>query len=240
MSKLGFADIAEFLKSALWLRFRSSTTFIKFGLVGASGVIVNLGAFSLLLLLGINKYIASPIAIELSIIWNFFLNNYWTFRWRKTRDGLQAKGLKFNAVSFASLGVSYGTFVALSMVFPKVSPYWHQLAGIVPAALINYFLNSYWTFRHRPRPQQGMSCNSATAQAVVRSRPGAAGRAPTARRRGLSSLDTAVVRLRRPRQRRFVRRVGLEGATGPAQQSGRGCPAGYNLTSSGCRIMVIT
>ena len=54
------------LRSALWLRFRSSTTFIKFGVVGASGVIVNLGAFWLLMSLGLNKYLASPIAIEVA------------------------------------------------------------------------------------------------------------------------------------------------------------------------------
>ncbi|MDJ0738253.1 MAG: glycosyltransferase family 2 protein [Gammaproteobacteria bacterium] len=150
-SKLGVSDIVEFLQSALWLRFRSSATFIKFALVGASGVVVNLGAFALLLGLGVNKFIASPIAIELSIIWNFLFNNYWTFRWRKSRDRTRIKGLKFNAVSFASLAVSYVTFVALSLAFPDVAPHWHQLAGIVPAALINYFLNSYWTFRHDPQ-----------------------------------------------------------------------------------------
>lgn len=148
-SKLGLSDIIEFLKSAAWLRFRSSTTFIKFGLVGASGVLVNLGAFALLLHAGLDKYFASPVAIELSIIWNFLLNNYWTFRWRETGDRVRIRGLKFNAVSFLTLGVSYGTFVSLSIAFPAVSPYWHQLAGIVPAALLNYFLNSYWTFRDR-------------------------------------------------------------------------------------------
>jgi dolichol-phosphate mannosyltransferase len=45
-SKLGVSDILEFMKSAAWLRFRSSTTFIKFGIVGTSGVLVNLGSRS--------------------------------------------------------------------------------------------------------------------------------------------------------------------------------------------------
>lgn len=149
-SKLGPVDIAEFLKCALWLRFRSSTTFLKFSIVGASGVLVNLGFFALFLLAGMNKYLASPIAIEVSIVWNFFLNNYWTFRWRKSADRIRLRGLKFNAVSLLALGVSYATFVLMSVAFPGVSPYLSQLAGIVPAALLNYVLNSYWTFRHRP------------------------------------------------------------------------------------------
>jgi len=28
-----------------------------------------------------------------------------------------------------------------------VPPQVHQLIGIIPATLVNYFLNSYWTFR---------------------------------------------------------------------------------------------
>jgi dolichol-phosphate mannosyltransferase len=149
-SKLGLSDIIEFVKSSAWLRFRSSTTFIKFGIVGGSGVLVNLGFFSLLLALGMNKYLASPIAIEISIIWNFFLNNAWTFRWRNTRDRLHLRGLKFNAVSFLTLGLSYGTFATLSVLLPQWPPQLSQLAGIVPAAFLNYFVNTYWTFKHHP------------------------------------------------------------------------------------------
>jgi dolichol-phosphate mannosyltransferase len=146
-SKLGLRDIVEFIVNAWWIRFAASKTFIKFVIVGATGVIVNLGVFSLLLRLGINKYVASPVAIETSILTNFVLNNFWTFRWRRTRDGIRAKGLKFNAVALLALVISYGTFVALSQAFPALSPQLDQLIGIVPATLVNYFLNSYWTFR---------------------------------------------------------------------------------------------
>ncbi|MEI7867891.1 MAG: glycosyltransferase family 2 protein [Candidatus Methylumidiphilus sp.] len=146
-SKLGVKDIIEFILNAWWIRFDSLKTFLKFAVVGASGVVVNLGFFTLFLTAGINKYIASPMAIEISIISNFLLNNFWTFRWRKTKDRARIRGLKFNAVSFLALGVSYGTFVALSIFFPEVPPQLHQLVGIIPATLLNYFLNSYWTFK---------------------------------------------------------------------------------------------
>ncbi|HSR62457.1 MAG TPA: glycosyltransferase family 2 protein [Gammaproteobacteria bacterium] len=145
-SKLGLSDILEFLVQAGGIRLRSMATFIKFCIVGTSGVIVNLGTLTLLLALGMNKFIASPIAIEMSIISNFLLNNYWTFRWRKTRDRVRVKGLKFNVVSFLSLFISYMTFVILALMFPDVAPQIHQLIGIIPATFVNYFLNSYWTF----------------------------------------------------------------------------------------------
>jgi dolichol-phosphate mannosyltransferase len=147
-SKLGLRDIIEFILNAWWIRFDSSKTFIKFLIVGASGVGVNLGIFTLLLAQGLNKYAASPIAVELSIISNFFLNNGWTFRWRKTKDGVRTKGLKFNAVSLLSLSLSYSTFIVMSFLLPDYPPQLHQFAGIIPATLANYFLNSNWTFKH--------------------------------------------------------------------------------------------
>lgn len=146
-SKLGLSDIVEFVINAWWLRFRNSRVFIKFAIVGASGVIVNLGCFSLLLHLGLNKWLASPLAIEISILTNFAFNNFWTFRWRRVRDSLQIKGLKFNIVSLLALAISYSTFAALAVAFPDGDPRLFQAIGIVPAMLVNYLLNSYWTFR---------------------------------------------------------------------------------------------
>lgn len=147
-SKLGLSDIIEFIGNAAWIRFRTSKTFLKFAIVGASGVAVNLFSFSLFLNMGVNKFIASPLAIEVSIISNFLFNNYWTFRERKTNDRTRIKGLKFNIVSLLALAISYSTFIALSFAFPNTNPHIHQLIGILPATFINYFLNSYWTFKH--------------------------------------------------------------------------------------------
>jgi dolichol-phosphate mannosyltransferase len=151
-SKLGLSDITEFILNAWWIRLRALRTFIRFAVVGASGTVVNLGVFSAALHADLNKYVASPVAIEVSIIWNFLLNNYWTFKERRTRDRTRIKGLKFNLVSLASLGVSFTTFIAMSLFFPRLSPQVDQLVGVVPAVLVNYFLNSYWTFRAHPDP----------------------------------------------------------------------------------------
>jgi dolichol-phosphate mannosyltransferase len=146
-SKLGLADIVEFVFNAWWIRLRAIRTFIRFALVGASGTLVNLGAFTAALHVGLNKYVASAVAIEISIIWNFFLNNYWTFKERRTRDRTRIKGLKYNLVSLATLGVSFATFSAMSLWVPRAPLQFDQFVGIIPAVLVNYFLNSYWTFR---------------------------------------------------------------------------------------------
>jgi dolichol-phosphate mannosyltransferase len=96
---------------------------------------------------GMSKYLASPIAIELSIVSNFLLNNFWTFSGRKRDDKIHIRGLKFNIISFVALGVSYLTFVILSILYPAGVPQIHQAIGIIPATAINYFLNAYWTFK---------------------------------------------------------------------------------------------
>ena len=145
-SKLGIDDIVEFIINAWWIRLSSLETFIKFGLVGLSGALVNLVCFTFLLAWEMNKFLASPVAIEISIIWNFLFNNYWAFRTRNNQERVRIKGLKFNIVSMLSLSISFITFSVLSLMFPRTPPQVHQLIGIIPASLANYFLNSYWTF----------------------------------------------------------------------------------------------
>jgi dolichol-phosphate mannosyltransferase len=146
-TKLGISDIIEFMLNAWWIRLERSKTFLKFSVVGAAGVVVNLASFTLFMNAGMNKFIASPIAIELSIISNFLMNNFWTFSDRDVSDKIHIRGLKFNIISFVALGVSYSTFLVLSVVNPGGIPQVHQAIGIIPATLINYFLNSYWTFK---------------------------------------------------------------------------------------------
>ena len=165
-SKLGLADITEFVLNAWWIRMRALRTFLRFALVGASGTAVNLGAFSAGLHTGLNKYVASAVAIEVSIVWNFLLNNYWTFKERKTRDRTRIKGLKYNLVSLATLGVSFATFSLMSVLLPRLSPQIDQLAGIVPAVLVNYFLNSYWTFRSHTDALPGEHDGEATPPVI--------------------------------------------------------------------------
>jgi putative flippase GtrA len=98
-TKLGFSDMIEFFFNVVRLRVQDSRTIFKLAAVGLSGAFVNLGIFLLITRLGVNKFIASPIAIETSIISNFLLNNYWTFRERNPADRVAIRGLKFGSVS---------------------------------------------------------------------------------------------------------------------------------------------
>lgn len=153
-TKLGVSDILEFLVNVWWIRFQASKTFLKFAAVGVSGVLVNLGAFIFLVTVGLNKFIASPLAIELSIINNFLWNNYWTFKDRNSPGPLLVRGLKFKGVSLLALGVSFSTFLLLSYFFPAPPAYVNQAIAIIPATVVNYFLNAYWTFKDQGEASQ--------------------------------------------------------------------------------------
>ena len=133
--------------------------FLKYGLTGSVGALVNLGSFQLLLELGAHKFLASPIAIEISIVSNFLMHNYWTFADRNMTGRKRVRGLKYNVVSLATLTLSYATFVGLSLFFPRASPVLLQACGILPSAMLNYFINSCWTFREMsPRTPAAARC----------------------------------------------------------------------------------
>jgi len=145
-TKLGYHDLLEFMLNAWWIRFEKSKTFIKFSIVGFSGVLMNLGCFSLLLHAGLHKYAASPLGIEASIVTNFLLNNFWTFSKSINQSKIHIKGMKFNIVSIGSMGISFTTFIIMGKLLPHLPLQIHQAIGIAPAMLFNYLTNVYWTF----------------------------------------------------------------------------------------------
>jgi dolichol-phosphate mannosyltransferase len=146
-SKLMLRDQLEFLMNIPRIRFRQSSVFIKFCIVGVSGVIVNMGIFALLTrTAGMFIEIASPIAIEISILSNFLLNNIWTFRWRNLQSSLLQRLFQFHVVSSVAALVNYATLLILVRLFG----FWDigaNFIGIALGALINYNMNSLWTWR---------------------------------------------------------------------------------------------
>lgn len=155
-SKLTLKDQIEFLINIFKIRFHQSEEFIKFCVVGFLGVFVNLCIYIILTRkIGINFQLASPIAIELSIISNFLFNRSWTFNNRKTGTPFYKKLFRFHMVAGLAGLVNYLSFLTLI--------YWLNLwdilasvMGIIIGTLINYFLNSLWTWREI-QPEDGSS-----------------------------------------------------------------------------------
>lgn len=150
-SKLSAKQQVEYLKHVYSLMRRTGelARFFKFGLVGASGVLVNQGLLWLLTELGGLFYLlSSVIAIETSIISNFLLNDFFTFRDRRppgARSRLE-RLLKFNLVSLGGLVINLGTLWLFTSVF-GVYYLISNLFGIALAFLWNYGVNTWWTWR---------------------------------------------------------------------------------------------
>lgn len=146
-TKLGAKDTLEFLLQVCLLGAAHYRNAWKFGLTGLLAASVNLGSFYYLLELGLNKYLASPIAVQLSIILNFLINNHWTFGDRRMVEPRRVRGLKFNLIALLTLALNYAIFVTLSLLFAGASPLLLQACAIAPVAVVNYLVHFHWTFR---------------------------------------------------------------------------------------------
>src|SRR5436190_8899539 len=116
----------------------------KFGLVGASGYVVNLVVFALLVKSAdIHHIAAAVLSFCVAVSSNFILNRVWTFRARAGHAGFQAA--RFFTVSVGGLGVNlivlYG-LVDLANA-PTVAS---QAIAVAIAMPVNFIGNKLWTF----------------------------------------------------------------------------------------------
>ena len=92
--------------------------FLKFGAVGGSGVIVNLLCLALFIKLGFSDSIASALAIEISIVSNFILNELWTFRDRiSDKTHYFQRAFKFQTVSLIGALAQWAVFLACNVLW---------------------------------------------------------------------------------------------------------------------------
>jgi dolichol-phosphate mannosyltransferase len=127
-----------------------SPRLIKFGIVGASGVVVNVGGLYLLTEFArIPYFIASVIAIEFSILSNFTVNLLWTWRDRSHEGTLWSKIVRYHigAGATAFLG-NYLILIALTELF-GMHYMISNLIGIAVGTFSNYLINDLWTFRKK-------------------------------------------------------------------------------------------
>jgi len=150
-SKMSTRQQIDYLKHIYSLMRRKGELlrFVKFCLVGLSGVLVNIGLLWLLTdLIAFFYLISAAISIESSIISNFTLNNYFTFADRRSpgAKSFLSRLLKYNIVSLVGLVVNMGVLGLLTEVF-GVYYLLSNLCGIAVAALWNYMVNTWWTWR---------------------------------------------------------------------------------------------
>ena len=167
-TKLSPAVLLDDLVNALILRLGRvvSPLFVKYCLVGATGVAVSLAVFGLgelgglpTVSLGITPdlnpiYISALLGIQASIVTNFVANNFFTFYDRRYRGwGLLRGLLVFQAVSIVGVLVQLAVFQLLHRNgFPTASADADVAAavnngiGLAVATITNFFLNASITW----------------------------------------------------------------------------------------------
>jgi putative flippase GtrA len=137
-SELAYRLGAAARRPANWVQL------LKFGIVGGSGYLVNLGVFAVLAgSLGVHHSIAAVGAFCVAVTSNFLWNRHWTFGPGDGPAGFQAA--RFFAVSLASLGLNLIVLEAL-IASEAVGELTAQAIAVAVAMPFNFLGNKLWTF----------------------------------------------------------------------------------------------
>jgi len=101
-SKFNWKEMVTTFKVAIILGVKDKQRFLKFGIVGGTGFVVNYVGLELLKRAGLSTYFATLFATEAAIISNFIFNNIWTFK-DKTITKFGDVILQFLKFNFSSL-----------------------------------------------------------------------------------------------------------------------------------------
>jgi len=152
----------------LWAGRQVKGQFVLYSLVGASGVVVNLAVFALAEAVNLGSVDVGfderlrwslLLGIEVSIVWNFVLNNYFTFWERRFRGASFVRGLvMFHVVSALGVVIHVSIFQFLestgwgfSAIGREPARLAHDGVGFLVALVSNYYLNvNYLWGRRRP------------------------------------------------------------------------------------------
>jgi putative flippase GtrA len=120
---------------------------LRFGAVGLSGLAVNTLALWLLAARGgVPVWLAGALATEAAILWNFLLNDRWTFRGVTDCPPLR-RLLRYNGVALGGMAISVALLSLLTSVgAPLLSA---NLVAVGAATGWNYLANARWTWGAR-------------------------------------------------------------------------------------------
>ncbi|MEX1052610.1 MAG: glycosyltransferase [Patescibacteria group bacterium] len=136
-------SIQFIIQTLLYVLFNSS--FIRYAIVGASAATIDFGlSFIFIEVLGLALWLGTLISVEASIIYNFLLNNFWSFSHKRLESKKQTfllSFLKFNLIQSFSLFIQISGILLLANVFGE--RYWYIYKFFILALLIvplTYFM----------------------------------------------------------------------------------------------------
>lgn len=125
--------------------------FIKFGLVGGSGIVVDMGLLWLFTeLIGLHYVLSGILAFTAAVVNNFIWNDLWTWSDRGDSgiDAYLVRLIKFFLVSSIA-GVVKIAILWLLTHFFNLYYLLSNLVGIAVGMILNFSINNLWTFKVR-------------------------------------------------------------------------------------------
>ncbi|MEO8085928.1 MAG: GtrA family protein [Bacteroidota bacterium] len=123
------------------------TKFLKFGVVGASGMVVDFGiTFLLKEKVRVQKYVANAIGFTIAVISNYMLNRWWTFE--SMNHEVVREFSSFALVAVIGLGIN-SLILWMLVSKAKFKFYLSKLLAIGVVTFWNFCANYFIIFPHK-------------------------------------------------------------------------------------------
>lgn len=146
-SKLSFGEQLKYIRHLRRLyiyKFGTWSHLIQFLVVGLSGLVVNLGALTLLLQSGFAERSAVAIAIVVSMLWNFALNRRFSFSYAREQPIVRQF---FGFVAACSVGAVVNYFITLRLWETIQYKQLAALGGVLAGTAFNFIASRFVIFR---------------------------------------------------------------------------------------------
>jgi len=143
----------EYIVQTLIFVFCSSS-FVKFGIVGATGFLIDFGiSYGLIEMLKMVIWLSTLISTELAITSNFIFNNIWSFKHKKInheKQNIIVSFLKFNTIASGSILIQTIGLSIAAHIFGVT--YWYVYKALIIAFIIipySYFFYNRFVWKDK-------------------------------------------------------------------------------------------
>ncbi len=148
-SKLTLSEQLKYIKHLRRLytfKFGTWSHLLQFMVVGASGVIVNLGVLTLMLMFGADEAVAVAAGIVVSVLSNFVLNRRFTFDYARHKN-VYKQLVGFVLASIVGGSIQWLVTMAATQQLPQIPIQIAALIGIAAGMVFNFLANRFVVFR---------------------------------------------------------------------------------------------
>src|SRR5690349_1074918 len=150
-SKASVQETIKFFRGLYRLRMAGNANFMKFLLVGLTGLVVNSAAlYAFTELAGINYIISAAIATQVSTLWNFGLTETWVFGKRQTERPFLQRLVSFLLINNLLL-ILRGPIITWMVGRLGVHYLISNLVSLFVMTLLRYLLADKWIWNHEDK-----------------------------------------------------------------------------------------